>query len=408
MGSILFTLVMATAPASPPPVAGPPVKPALQVCQAWGPKPPECIEPPVRETVRIYNGWRAADGSHPADVVMIRRPGITGRYDEPLAKAGFPDFLRKGDGTTLAQVSLNLIIAFDGSIVSCRAAKVEAWSHTAAGKRDSLESDPALGEQACSLVRTNRRFKPAIDASGKPIEAPAVVDVDYSRERYAMLAPPAPPPPSRWLGREPYDRGKTWPPHHYLSESVSFISPKFKDFLSDKAGLPKEALVGVLMDFAPDGRALKCAIGLPSTDKRLDEATCAGLMTTRNTPNRWQVRSLPIEVSWKRDKASARAAGPLVMPSLAAPLPLPADMLPVADPPKWGITIRLALDPQGKPQSCLVVRPSYVDALDAASCRVAMQQAQFTPGKDGFGRPVASGMDLRADWAKGAITFSGY
>lgn len=406
MGSILFTLVMATAPAAPPPVVvSPPPRP-VQVCQAWGPKPPDCIEPPLRETVTIYNGWRKPEGTHPSDGVMIRPPSLMERYGGPVKDAPFPAWLRSGEARRSAEVALNLVIGPDGTIQSCRAALVEAHEYPSQAKRNAIAADASLGEQACTLVQSARKFRPAIDVEGRPIEAPVAVAVYYKRERYEMLAPPAPPPPSRYLGTAPYGNREAWPPSYFLDAPIRVAMPKFKDFLTDSANLPKQAVVGAVIDLANTGQAVRCEVRLPSPDKRLDDATCAALRTVQSAPTRWGTRGLPVEVTWQGGKAKGRLASPPTLPSLVTPILIPPEARPAA-PPKWPVRVRLLLDGQGKPASCTVIGPSDIDALDAAACKFA-RQGQFTPGKDGFGRPVVSGVDLWVDWKSGNLTLPGY
>jgi hypothetical protein len=403
---IMFTLIMATAPTTAPAV---PVKVAepQPVCQAWGPKPPACIEPPLRERFRAFVSWRS-DRASPQNPEVIRQASESSPYDSPLPQGSFPAFLRNTDAQSSAQVEMELVIGADGVLKSCRAVKVKATTLSDKGKFVELPADPGLGEKTCEIIRATRKFRSAINAEGTPVETTNAYDAHYSRERYEMLAPPAPPPPSRWIGRAPWGNDKTWPPNHTRYEAVSFAAPKFKDFLADKKALPKQALVGVLVDFAPDGRALKCEVGLPSADKRLDDATCAGLMATQNRPTRFQVRGLPMEVTWKGTKAKLVLAQKPVMPGLVAEVAIPPEQLPTSNVSGWPITVRVLIDPQGKPLSCTVQSPSYVDKLDAASCRLALQGGRYTPGINGFGRPALSGVDVRVDWKSGRLYWTGY
>lgn len=405
VATVLFTLVMAVAPTTTGAVPVEVAKP-LPLCQAWGPKPPACTEPPLRETVSIYNDWRKPDGSHPAEAVMIRSPSLLNRDAPRVDSAPFPAGLRRGEERRKAVVTLNLVIADDGTIVSCRAARVEAYEYQIQGKAAEIPADPALGEAACGLVRANRKFRPAIDAEGRRIEAPIAVAVHYSRERYTMLAPPAPPPPSRYLGTAPWGNSKAWPPFYFMDAPVSFGAPKFKDFLTDAKNLPKQALVGALLDLANTGQVVKCDVGVPSGDKRLDDATCAALLTAKASSNRWGVRGFPVEVTWRGSKAKTLLAGPQTLPNLAATVLIPAEHRP-ASPTRWPGRVRVLLDPEGKPTSCTVIGSSDDDALDATACKLA-RQAQFTPGKDGFGRQAVGGIDLWIDWARGEIVPPAY
>ncbi|MFM5931268.1 MAG: hypothetical protein ACKOPQ_10195 [Novosphingobium sp.] len=407
---ILFSIVMAAAPATPPPTPSKAPQPPLQACYAWGPRPPQCIEPPLRERFKAYVFWRDGDDALERDSHIVRKASQISEYDTPLPKDAFPAFLRQGDARIEARVEMELVIGADGAVKSCTPGKVLAFLHTDDRKRTETAADPALGGKACDVVRATRKFRPAIDALGNPVESGIGFQAVYERERYDMLAPPAPPAPSRWIRRDSTNPRQSWVPYRYRygSAPVRITAPDFRKFLTDKAKLPKEAVVGAVVDFAPDGQAVKCEVKLPGGDKRLDDATCAGLMTARNQPSAFPANTVPIEVTWRGAKAAALVGGDEIVPQLVAPVAIPATELPVADPPKWPITVRLALDGNGKALSCKVVWPSYNDRLDAASCRHARAMAVFKGAKDVFWHPIGSSIDLRADWKTGQIDFRGY
>lgn len=404
---IMFTLVMATAPTMGSAVIPVEAPKPLPECQAWGPRPPACIEAPLRERFRAYVSWRDTEANPSGGADVIRSASQSSAYDAPIPEGRFPGFLRKGDARTKAWVQMELAIGADGAVKSCVPGKVDADIYDEAQKKFvDLPSEPALAQEACNLVRATRRFRPAIDASGAPVESAIAFDAEFARERYEMLAPPAPPPPSRWIGREPWG-GKEWPPRYDLLERVSFNRPRFKDFLSDDKGLPKSAVVGVLVNFAREGAATQCEVRVTSGDKRLDDATCAGMLAAKNQPTRFGIYRLPIEVTWKGSKTLVAVAGEGTMPGLAAPVTIPPEQLP-APPPRWPVIVRMVLDVQGKAIGCRVVSPSYVDSIDAASCKLAREKAKYTAGSNGFGRPTLSGVDVRVDWKKGELYWTGY
>ncbi|MFM6932776.1 MAG: hypothetical protein ACKOUT_11090 [Novosphingobium sp.] len=353
----------------------------------------------------INNDWRKPDDAHPSDKVMIRSPSLVDRYGS-VADAPFPAWLRSAEARRSAEVTLNLLIAADGSIASCRAARVEAHEYPSQAKRTEIPADLSLGEQACALVRSSRKFRPAIDAEGRPIEAPMAVAVHYRRERYEMLAPPAPPPPSRYLGDGSY-RSDQWPPAYYhVDGRLALTSPRFKDFIGGAKDLPAKALVGAVIRVTNTGQVNDCQVRLKSADKRLDDATCAALMTVRGYAGPYGIYGLPVEVTWQGSKAKAVYAGSPILPNLVSPIAIPSEILP-SQPPKWPSRVRILLDGKGQPLSCTVIGPTDIDALDAAACKLA-RQGQYTGAKDGFGRPAASGADLWVDWKRGTLTLPGY
>ncbi|MCW1401617.1 hypothetical protein OKA06_04485 [Novosphingobium sp. MW5] len=404
MGSIVFTLVLAAAPAkAPPPVVVVPPPPPVQVCQAWGPRPPACVEPPLRDMITVYRSWREPQAARPKD--MIREPYLLEQRDS-MSNASFPAWLRSGDARRTATATLDLVVAADGAIKSCRAFELEAYEYPAQGKSTKLTPDPSLGDQACALVAGNRKFRPAIDSEGRPIEAPVAIAVHYKRERYEMLAPPAPPPPSRFLGNGRYDEN-AWPPRYYSTDGTLRLPvPQFKDFLGEAKNLPKKTMVGAVLQVANTGQVTKCEVRRKSDDQRLDDATCAALLTVRATTTRFGTYGLPVEVTWQGSKAKMAVAGPHVLPGLASPIVIPPDQIP-AQLPKWPSRVRILLDGKGQPQSCTALGYAENDALDAAACKIA-RQGRFTGAKDGFGRPAVSGVDLWVDWKRGSLTLPGY
>lgn len=403
LASIVILLTAAAPPAAAPVAAKPLPQPLVQ-CEAFGPKRPGCVEPPLIDSISIWGVWEPAGANGPE---IVRAPSMIQSGTETLPLGGFPKALRAGDSGGTAAVTLRLRIGADGAIEDCRSTKIEMWLINPGAKRIDLAPDAALGAVACELTRTQRKFRPALDTQGGRVPAEAETMVRFMRQRGGELIAPAPPPPSRWLGRAPYDRSSVWPPRSSLMEPVRFTLPKFKDFLPDRKRLPQLAIVGVLLDFAADGRALNCEVKYQSGDNRLDRATCAALLSVRNTPTRWQVRELPVEVTWSGDKAKLKLPVAAAAPGLTGPITIPPAQIPAGELPKRPVVVRVQVDAYGKPASCMVVGPSYIDAVDAASCRIAVARGAYSFGTDAFGRPAAGGMDLRADWIKGVITGSG-
>ncbi|MGN6277881.1 MAG: energy transducer TonB [Sphingomonas sp.] len=59
---------------------------------------------------------------------------------------------------------------------------------------------------------------------------------------------------------------------------------------------------------------------------------------------------------------------------------------------------RVRIGTDGRPQSCRIVTSSGSDALDQATCRVAMEHAAFKPAKDQADRPIVSTWMLPVRW----------
>ena len=66
-------------------------------------------------------------------------------------------------------------------------------------------------------------------------------------------------------------------------------------------------------------------------------------------------------------------------------------------PPRGVVFIILRVGPDGLPLSCRVTRSFGDEAIDAETCRLAMQRFRFEPGRDERGRPVADFVGYRQE-----------
>jgi len=66
-------------------------------------------------------------------------------------------------------------------------------------------------------------------------------------------------------------------------------------------------------------------------------------------------------------------------------------------PPRGVVFIILNVGPDGLPVSCRVARSIGDEAIDAETCRLAMQRFRFEPGRDERGRPVADFVGYRQE-----------
>ena len=66
-------------------------------------------------------------------------------------------------------------------------------------------------------------------------------------------------------------------------------------------------------------------------------------------------------------------------------------------PPRGVVFIILRVGPDGLPVSCRVARSIGDEAIDAETCRLAMQRFRFEPGRDERGRPVADFVGYRQE-----------
>lgn len=400
----LVTLLLASAPT----VAAAPAIPPAE-CPAWGAKPAGCAEPPLRDQIKIFGSWSAEVEAEQAAAGMIRGPISTLDFDAAIPLDGFPAALHRGENETSAQVELRMVIGPDDAVLDCRITSVKGFeSASMANKSAELAIDPAIGSEACRLVKTTGRFRHGLDGDGRPVVAPLQMLVIFQRQRRDRSFPPAPSPPSRWIGKRPYDRETGWPPNlsgQYPANPVHFAAPRWKDFVADRKDLPKAAMVGVLLDFDRTGTMTACRIGQPSDDPALDAATCRALAAVRNEVRfGWDVRGYPVEVHWKKHKAELVFPVKPAPPALIAPVPIAEADIPAAALPKYPVQLQIQVDPSGQALSCRILYPrNNPDAIDARSCALVLQRARFAGGRDAFGGGAIGGLYVDVDWTKRTI-----
>ena len=61
---------------------------------------------------------------------------------------------------------------------------------------------------------------------------------------------------------------------------------------------------------------------------------------------------------------------------------------------------RLQVDARGMATSCSVIQSSGHELLDSETCRIARSRAEFEPGQDDYGNPIASSYENYAYWEK--------
>lgn len=62
-----------------------------------------------------------------------------------------------------------------------------------------------------------------------------------------------------------------------------------------------------------------------------------------------------------------------------------------------GIVLRITTE--GRADDCQIIEPSGTEELDAASCRLSIRRARFTPATDAAGKPVTSHGFVRIRWS---------
>ena len=406
-----MALMLAAAPsasATAPPPAETPVE-----CPERGSKPEGCTQPPLQDYIEIYSSWSPELHTRQTAAGLVRTPAKLWRNELALPLTGFPAALRRGELETSGEAELALTIGPNDAVTGCTVIAAHGREGFRPGPAQvEIALDPATGADACRLVQANRTFRHAIDRSGQPVAAELRMTVHYERKRRnTMSPPPAPSPPSRWVGQFPYDSSPSWVPrwtHSYPTNEVSFSAPRWKDFLGQRKEFPKAAMVGVLMDFDRTGTVRGCRIGASSGDSALDLATCQALAAVRNkVPFRWEVRDFPALVRWNKNKGEVVFPNYSVVPALTAPLQIAEADLPAGAAPKSVTRLRVQIGPDGKMVSCQIDYPDdNDDAFDARACRLVADHARFTSARDLFGAAAVGGLNLRVDWAKRTIVMA--
>jgi TonB family protein len=97
--------------------------------------------------------------------------------------------------------------------------------------------------------------------------------------------------------------------------------------------------------------------------------------------------------------AAATAEGPRDSEANAAFTVYPKESLARGE--QGVVHYRVKLDRSGKPKVCEVTRSSGHERLDAATCNLLMDNARFTPNRDGRGRATRSTYDGKVHWRIG-------
>lgn len=365
--------------------------------------------PDARIRVILRGPATAASGA-----MVIRQPRIAKPAGGILPADAMPKSLAQTGQSLLAWVQASLTVDAGGVPGACHPNEITTMHGTT---YRSEPADPALGQQACDMLRERVRFVHAIDEAGRPTAA--VVEIGIQFEQGEARRPSAPPPPAtlgpglkRTSGHVTDATGnllgQTW-----LATDYTLRQPDWGAVLTDRRKLPKAAMVGVLVDLRTrDGKDLveNCTIVRASGDARLDAATCAGLAAAGYDQSgggrRWVngFDHYPVRVDWVRDKATMTVLPPVEVPHMPKDGVLVAgDIPPGQRPPEERVQVDLQLAASGMPVRCEVVHSSGDDAWDAASCRVAKERARFTSPLDWFGTSSPGTYEAMVDWKQMVI-----
>jgi periplasmic protein TonB len=84
--------------------------------------------------------------------------------------------------------------------------------------------------------------------------------------------------------------------------------------------------------------------------------------------------------------------------ALISPEDYPASL--VGQRPAGPVSVLLTVAPTGRVKRCDILRSSGAAALDAATCRLMVSRARFTPAHDAKGGPTEGGMAATIAWPR--------
>lgn len=348
------------------------------------PEKPKPISLPEVPDISVYADYEANLEPGPN---IIRKIAYDWRSFE-TAKTDYPVDAIAAKRTARAKIKVG--VGGDDSIVYCTPI--------------NTEKDEALAAGACDIIRKFGKFTHAVDASGAPAASDITLLVDWDI-RPAIFAPPAPPPPPRWLETVDGRRLDMLAVLSGMARGELVQAPDWQNFAATDRNVPKKAkaVAKIVLDAA--AKAEKCEIIISSGHGAIDEASCAALKAasyrslTASYPGYKPSLALMVEWNGKNAKAVAPSQTPIF--PVATPILFTAEQFPAGFAmPKWGTTVQLRLNASGKIERCLIPRTSGSDDADAALCAIIRRQGRFSGAKDAFGQPSVSGMYMDIRWSE--------
>lgn len=337
------------------------------------------------------------------DNPTLLRPAALDRRSGSIPVEAFPEELRAR--VPEVDIHTNMVVSLDAQAnpVGCRPTVLFS---IAAGKRVDEPLEGAIGERLCAVATGRLAYHPALAADGTPVAGDVSVAILYRQER---MAPPAPMPPASWVV------SKNGFPPPFFSASVyrglTFTSPKGKDFAPSDRRQQRKATTDLLLTGEASGSVTDCKVAVSSGSEAYDAASCAAARTIRVSfgGRSFALHDFPLRMRWNKRKVELVMPLPSRGPQLIEQPEVRADLVTGIELPKWAETsVELAVSPQGSLQGCILVRPSYIDALDIASCAVFGPDARFTQPMDTFGDPAEGRLRMRIDWNAQTMRRDGY
>ncbi len=322
------------------------------------------------------------------DAPLLRQAAIN-RARTAITIEQYPAELLDARGARDTEALLEVTVGADGMPTACRA---DGMAIVEGRNRDLRELPAPLAQHACDLALGEIAYHHALDGDGHPVAANVPITISFRWERPSL--PPAPWSPASWI---PSVDG--WPPRYFYADTyrgMAMEQPQWSRFIAADRDRPRRAEVGLLFSNDQTGTVTECRVARPSGIAAFDTASCLAI---RSVQQNRVVQDFPLLLRWNRNRAEIVWPGRSVGPELSSQLTLPPETAANYDVPAWsGVVVELAIDPEGHLQSCTIMRPLYIDALDVASCALFGPETRFTQPRGLFGEPAEGRLRLELDW----------
>lgn len=343
-----------------------------------------------------YSVMSESAGQDAAGVTLLRRAWID-RASQQVAAEFYPAQLLAANGARDHTARLAVSLDAEGEPVACRALGLTVME-VKNYQRSEMAIPDELTQQACDIATGQLAYHHALDSNAHAVPAEVAINVVFQWVR-PMLAP-APSPPASWV---PERNG--WPPRYFYAARFAGMPvrlPNGRDFVASNRERPRRANVGVLFSTDIDGKVTECRVAAPSGVSDYDEASCPALSSRGQVP---RLKNMPLQLEWDRQRLRYRLPQDTRGPRLLEEMAVAGDSSP--DGQRF-VAVELAVSPEGRLLGCQVVRPSFDDALDAASCAQFPPDLRFTRPTGLFGEPTEGRLTMEIDWRTGQLRPWGY
>ena len=190
-----------------------------------------------------------------------------------------------------------------------------------------------------------------------------------------------------------------------LADVARYFGPG--DYPAEAIRDRQEGLVVARLWIDETGKVASCTTVSSSGSSALDQQTCRIALEKMTFTPATDRRGKPVPAPYKLPVRWVLPRAPVETNSRAAGLrgdpaqffgsdDYPAEALRAVQ--EGRVVAKLWIDAKGKVASCTVVGSSGSAALDAQTCRIALDKVTFTPATDEQGKPIAATYTLPVRW----------